>query len=450
MTLPSRSANYVPAPILTPALLADIELTDPLVSLRPGAEHRAARLLVRVHGIPIGYADLRGGWDAPIDRARILAALDPSATARALRHLTEDQCAAAGQALPEHTSLAAALDRLASAPCAHAAPADGPLITVAVCTRDRTGSLAYTLDSLIDQTYRARDILVVDNAPRDDATERLVRARYPDVRYVREPLPGLDRARNRAIAEARGELIAYIDDDALADPRWLQALVAGFAAPDVACVTGLVTPRRLDTPAQELFERFGFSKSFDRLTFRLATPAPNAGFPYKGYLGTGCNSAFRRSVFDRVGLFDVCLDVGTPVPGGGDLDMFARIIRAGYGLAYEPGAVVFHDHIDDMATLIAKMGQYQEASIAYFTKHILADRERSLRLAAHIGWSMFRRPARGLAAVLLKRDRPLALVLNQALHAWLGPLALYRSYRRAGGSAVRHGEVGRQGFRPRP
>jgi len=422
----------VPAQIPTPALLADIELTDLSEPLHLGEAHRAARLLVRLHGRPIGYADLIGGLAEPIDRARILAALDPAATARALRHLSADHCAAGAQALPADLSLGAALDLRVDVPCAHAdAPTDGPLITVAVCTRDRAASLAHTLDSLLRQTYRARDILVVDNASRDDATERMVCARYPAVRYVREPQPGLDWARNRAITEARGSLIAYIDDDAIADPGWLQALVAGFAAPDVACVTGLVAPLRLETPAQELFERFGFSKNFDQLTFRLATPPANAGFPYKGYLGTGCNSAFRCSVFEHIGLFDVCLDVGTPVPGGGDLDMFARVIRAGYGLSYEPGAIVFHDHIDDMAILIDKMGQYQQASIAYFTKHILADRERGLRLAVHIGWSMIRKPARGLAAVLIKRDRPLALVLSQALGAWLGPLALYRSYRRA-------------------
>ena len=86
----------------------------------------------------------------------------------------------------------------------------------------------------------------------------------------------------------------------------------------------------------------------------------------------------------------------------------------------------------DMATLIVKMGQYQEASIAYFTKHILADRERTLRLAVHVGWSMIRKTVRGLGAVVIKRDRPLALVLSQAIYAWRGPLALYRSHRRAG------------------
>ncbi|MEP7176632.1 MAG: glycosyltransferase, partial [Gemmatimonadales bacterium] len=61
------------------------------------------------------------------------------------------------------------------------------------------------------------EILVVDNAPPDDATQDLV-ARYPSVRYVREPIQGLDFARNRALASASGEVVAFLDDDAVAEP----------------------------------------------------------------------------------------------------------------------------------------------------------------------------------------------------------------------------------------
>ena len=64
--------------------------------------------------------------------------------------------------------------------------------TVAICTRDRAHLLSATLDSLLRQTYRNKEILVVDNAPGDDSAERLVRGRYPSVRYVREERPGLD------------------------------------------------------------------------------------------------------------------------------------------------------------------------------------------------------------------------------------------------------------------
>ena len=165
------------------------------------------------------------------------------------------------------------------------------------------------------------------------------------------------------------------------------------------------------------------------MDFSLRTPPPDPLFPYKGYHGTGCNSAFRRSVFKTVGLFDPRLDMGTPVPGGGDHDMFTRIIRAGHTLRYEPNAVVYHDHIDNLAVLPRKLGQYHEAFVAYLTKYALIDRRKAFPLFVDTTWSCVRRFWRGLAAVAIKRDRPLAMVFTQAFYPLLGPIALYRSQR---------------------
>ena len=67
------------------------------------------------------------------------------------------------------------------------------------------------------------EVLVIDNAPSDDATAELVKT-FPGVRYVPEPRPGLDFARNRAWIEATGELIAYLDDDVIVDSGWLAGL----------------------------------------------------------------------------------------------------------------------------------------------------------------------------------------------------------------------------------
>jgi glycosyltransferase involved in cell wall biosynthesis len=428
MSSPAYRSNDTPHWIPTPALIADVDLTTSIAPLILGDDYRAARLLARVHGRPVGYADVVADLATPIDLDRILAALDSDTIARALRHLAADLAA---QGLPAPADLAAALEMAGHLPCTCAPPADGPLVTVAICTRDRAHLLARVLDSLLRQTYANMEILVVDNAPSSDALEQLVRGRYPGVRYVREDRPGLDWARNCAIAEARGEFVAYIDDDAIADPTWLAALIAAFDTADVMCVTGLVVPTRLSTPAQELFERFGFSMSFDRRRFYLGMPSPRPGFPFKGFSGTGCNSAFRRIIFDQIGLFDVRLDVGTSVPGGGDLDIFARVIRAGYTLVYDPAPLIFHDHIADMGRLIAKMGEYHTANIAYLTKHILSDRAYAPMLLRYLCRTYVRGTIRGLGAVVLRGDRPLAMVLNQALRAWLGPLALYRSHRQA-------------------
>src|SRR6188768_1179129 len=91
-----------------------------------------------------------------------------------------------------------------------------PTITAAICTRNRPLQLARALDSLLAQSLAPAEIMVVDNSPSDEATARLVSERFSEVRYLREPVPGLDFARNRALREASGEIVAFLDDDAVA------------------------------------------------------------------------------------------------------------------------------------------------------------------------------------------------------------------------------------------
>src|SRR5262245_54780147 len=144
MTSSTRSVGYVPARIPTPALVADVELSGLIAPLRLGEGYRAARLLVRLHGCPIGYADVIGGAAERIDRPRILAALDPAAIARALRHLAADRRAQGLPDMPAGLSLAAALDMAVGVHCAHGGATSNPLVTMAICTRDRAATLKHT------------------------------------------------------------------------------------------------------------------------------------------------------------------------------------------------------------------------------------------------------------------------------------------------------------------
>jgi GT2 family glycosyltransferase len=188
---------------------------------------------------------------------------------------------------------------------------------------------------------------VIDNAPSSEATGRLVQKSFPDVRYVREDRPGLDWARNRAVLEARGEIIAYTDDDVIVDRNWAAALAAIFTeSQEVMAVTGLVVPYELETEAQVLFEMYGgFDRGFQRRWAYSAYHAGKKQVPYgTGQFGTGANMAYRRCIFDRIGLFDPALDVGTVTNGGGDLEMFFRVLQEGYVLIYEPRAIVRHRH----------------------------------------------------------------------------------------------------------
>ena len=267
-----------------------------------------------------------------------------------------------------------------------------PRVTVAVCSRDRSADLARCLDSLrrLDVHGLDLELLVIDNAPSTSATEELVR-RHPEVRYVREPRPGLDWARNRAIEEARGDVVAFTDDDVVVDPGWARALAEVFASdPDVMVVTGLVAPAELETQAQVLFEDHGgFGRGLARRAFRVDVAAGERAAPQHGgagRFGTGANMAFRRSLFDEVGRFDPAMDVGTPTNGAGDLEMFFRALKAGHTLVYEPAALVWHRHRRDYDQLRRQIRDDGVGLYAYFVRSALAYPDEALGLARIAQW----------------------------------------------------------------
>lgn len=142
-----------------------------------------------------------------------------------------------------------------------------PTVTIATCTRDRPDDLKHCLEGILGLPDDGQEILIVDNAPSTDETRRLVE-QFPTVRYVCEPRPGLNNARNRALYEARTEIVAFIDDDATPDQNWLRALLKNYADPFVMCVTGQAMPLELETEAQEWFERYiSFMRGFKRRVF---------------------------------------------------------------------------------------------------------------------------------------------------------------------------------------
>jgi len=313
-----------------------IDLEQPLPDLE-WAGYDGLYLLARLHGRPLGTLT----FTTP-DPSRL-----PAAELR--RRLLAEF---AGDMLPETVGFPPP------------SPAVWPPFSVVICTRDRPEQLAGCLEALLAQDYPDFELIVVDNAPADDATLELT-AELP-VRYERQPRPGLDWARNKGIAAARYPLVAFTDDDARPDPGWLRALAQAFAAPEVMAVTGLVLPQELDTAAQELFEfeYGGMGHGFKRRFFRRAQMDARRLLWASG-CGVGANMAFRRELFDRIGGFDTALDVGTPSGGGGDVEMFHRVIAGGNTLLYEPAALVWHRHRREIADLRKLVGDNGRSFGAY-------------------------------------------------------------------------------------
>lgn len=253
-----------------------------------------------------------------------------------------------------------------------APPAPPPYTSVVVATRERAGQLARALDSLLAQDHPHMEIVVVDNAPVTDETKELVQQKYGErVRYVREPVPGLAVAHNRGLAEASGEVIAFTDDDVIADPRWLAELTSPFTAdPRLGCATGLILPARLRTPAQVLLESHGgFAKGFTPATYDPADPPRDEPlFPFTaGRFGSGASMAFRTDVLRAVGGFDPATGAGTPARGGDDLYGFVRVLAQGHRLHYTPRALVWHHHRETWADLETQAYGYGAGLTAYLT-----------------------------------------------------------------------------------
>lgn len=249
-----------------------------------------------------------------------------------------------------------------------------PRTTVVVATRERADRLGRALDSLLAQDHPDFHVVVVDNAPVTTATRDLIVGRHADtdrVSYVHEPVPGLARAHNTGLATTRTPVVAFTDDDVVADPNWLSALTAPFAAdPRTGCVTGLILPARLTTPAQVLLESHGgFAKGFaPRLHDPAAPPADQPLFPFTaGSFGSGANMAFRVSTLRAVGGFDPATGTGTPAKGGDDLYAFVRILAAGHRLRYTPDALVWHHHRETWQDLRNQAYGYGAGLTAYLT-----------------------------------------------------------------------------------
>jgi len=260
------------------------------------------------------------------------------------------------------------------APAAHMS-ARLPSVAVVVTTCRSPAMVRRCLTSLFEGHHAPTEVVVVENRPGDSAVDVMLREdfadRSPQVHYVEEPAVGLSNARNAGLRHTTAEVVAFTDDDVVADARWVAQVANGFTRPGVACVTGMILPLSLETPAQMTFEQFaGFGKGFERRLHSLAHPPAEPLYPYTaGQIGSGANTALRRDVARAIGGFDPLLGTGTPSRGGEDLDLFVRLLLSGYSILYEPGAVVFHDHPPDAVSLRRHALHYGVGLTAMLTKH---------------------------------------------------------------------------------
>lgn len=215
------------------------------------------------------------------------------------------------------------------------------MISVIICTYNRDRVFEETVRSFLDSRKDGieHELLLVDNNSTDNTRDigKRLAAASPGIRYLNEPLQGHPHAKNRGIRESTGDIVAFADDDVLFAKAWLPALASVFARnPDVSCVGGRVVPHfeeeRPNWIEDDLLWIYGVTRYGDREREIRYPEIP-----------IGCNMAFRRAVFDRIGDFHTSLGRKPGILLSGDEDHFLiRASKAGLKTLYSPDAEVAH------------------------------------------------------------------------------------------------------------
>ena len=350
----------------------DLELSEPLPPFREmlatGAVARRAWLVVRLCGEPLGIER--------VDQAELS---DPAVLTEVLRSNWSADARARGTSLDGDPADSLATSRTAFLDDHRRYLDVASPVSVVVPTHRRPDDMRRCLESLAEQDHPRFKVWVVDNAPQSELTRTIV-ASFADrlaVQYLVEPIAGASRARNLALDQDLDDLVAWIDDDEVADPLWLSELTRGLESrPGIDVVSGVVVPAELETQAQLWFEELGghsAERGFRADEFSPATRDRfNPLFPMPAF-GVGGNCVARTESMRRVGGFDEALGPGTRSRGGEDMVLFIEILRRGGTALYRPSALTRHYHRRGIDDLAAQVHGYGIGLTALYTSLIVND-----------------------------------------------------------------------------
>lgn len=218
------------------------------------------------------------------------------------------------------------------------------MLSVIICTYNRVKYLYNVLHSLAENTLARSEyeIVLINNNSTDNTEAECIRFQkdYPDIvfRYFDEPNQGLSYARNRGIRESKGDILVYVDDDATVNKEYLQTYADCFSVhPEIDAAGGPIIPK-YETQEPQWMSRYikMLLTAYKYNGDKAKEFAPN-DFPGGG------NAAYRASVFDRIGLFNVELGrKGNNLFGAEEKDIFDKMRANGMHIYYLPTAILYH------------------------------------------------------------------------------------------------------------
>jgi glycosyltransferase involved in cell wall biosynthesis len=292
-----------------------------------------------------------------------------------------------------------------------------------ICTHNRAAYLADAIRSVQAQDYPAEayEIIVVDNASTDDTrtvVEGLNQTGLHPVKYIYEPQPGLSRARNTGALASVNEIVAYIDDDAIADQKWLAGLANAYqeGIDQIVCVGGAAQLRwEGERPDWFPSKLEGYLSGTGHLGDRERALSQDE-FP------VGANFSIRRAVLLKMGGFNISLGrLGTTLLSGEESEMCQRVWADGGVILYAPGALVYHRVPADRVTLryLLRRAYWQGISdVIMEQRYAPRCRMAVLRSSVALLFQSLRNGANALWALIRGRRNRAVLLLFDLVGRW--------------------------------
>jgi GT2 family glycosyltransferase len=253
--------------------------------------------------------------------------------------------------------------RAAFAPNPELPTSPAPRISVVVCTYNGSATLRECLEGALTLHYPDYEVIVVSDGSTDDSPA--IAREYEGVRVIETLNRGLSSARNTGLESATGEIVAYLDDDAIPDPDWLRHLAATFASGPFAAVGGPnILPPGSGAVAQCVANAPG-GPTHVLVSDREAEHVP------------GCNMAIRRDALLEIGGFDPRFRAA-----GDDVDVCWRLLDSGQRISFSPGAVVLHHRRRTVRAYLRQQRGYGRAEALLERKH-----PDKYSAAGHVDWA---------------------------------------------------------------
>ncbi len=230
-----------------------------------------------------------------------------------------------------------------------------PKVSIIIPAKNAQNTIQKCLDSILNLNYKNFEVIVVNDGSIDD-TEKILKT-YNNIKVITTKDTGPSSARNIAIEHASGEFIAFTDADCIADTEWINELLGEFLTETTAGAGGSQKSPKDETEfgrkIQEFFKIFGFVSDYIKSGCKTRQTTHNPT----------CNVMYRKSVLIELGGF---LEGLWP---GEDVELDYRIKKKGYGLIFNPAAIVYHYRVDNFKGFCRMMFNYGRAQGQLFRKY---------------------------------------------------------------------------------